>query len=58
MAGSDEDHGRSRRLSVEDRGWSSTGRVLSGWAIERSGDVVCGLHRAQRGKKRRFLGLA
>jgi hypothetical protein len=22
MAGSDEDHGRSRRPSVEDRGWS------------------------------------
>jgi hypothetical protein len=30
MAGSDEDHGRSRRASVEDRRWLSTGRVLGG----------------------------
>jgi hypothetical protein len=58
MAGSGEDHGRSRRLSVEDRGWSSTGRVLSGRTIERLGDAVCGLHHAQRDEKRRFLGLA
>jgi hypothetical protein len=40
MAGSDEDRGRSRRLGVEDRGWSSTGRVLGGWSIERS-DAPC-----------------
>jgi hypothetical protein len=33
-----------------------TGRVLSGQAIERSGDVVCGLHRAHGEKKRVFLG--
>jgi hypothetical protein len=46
MTGSDEDHGRSRRPSAEDRGWSSTSRVLSGRMIEWSGDVVCGLHRA------------
>jgi hypothetical protein len=46
MMGSDEDRGRSRRLGAEDRGWSSTGRVLSGRMIERSGDVVCDLHRA------------
>jgi hypothetical protein len=30
MACSDEDRGRSRRPGVEDRGWSSTGRVLGG----------------------------
>jgi hypothetical protein len=35
MVGSDEDRGRSRRPGVEDRGWSSTGRVLSGQTIER-----------------------
>jgi hypothetical protein len=46
MAGRDEDRGRSRRLGAEDRGWSSTGRVLGGWTIEGSDDVVCGLHRA------------
>jgi hypothetical protein len=47
MAGSDEDHGRSRRSNAEDREWSSTGRVLDGRTIERSGDIVCDLHRAQ-----------
>jgi hypothetical protein len=47
MAGSDENHGRSRRPGADNRGWSSTGRVLSGRTIERSGDTVCGLHRAQ-----------
>jgi hypothetical protein len=46
MMGSDEDRGRSRRLGAEDRGWSSTGRVLSGRMIERSDDAVCDLHRA------------
>jgi hypothetical protein len=58
MAGSDEDHGRSRRPSVEDRGWSGTGRVLSGRMIERSDDVVCGLYRAQGDEEREFLSLA
>jgi hypothetical protein len=24
-----------------------TGRVLGGWAVERSGDAVCGLHLAR-----------
>jgi hypothetical protein len=33
-----------------------TGRVLSGRAIKRSGDVVCGLHHARRDEKRGFLG--
>jgi hypothetical protein len=30
MAGSDEDHDRSRRPGVEDQRWSSTGRILDG----------------------------
>jgi hypothetical protein len=58
MADSDEDRGRSRRPGVEDRGWSSTGRVLGGWTIERSGDAVCGLHRAQENEERRYLSFA
>jgi hypothetical protein len=57
MVGSDKDRGRSRRLGVEDRGWSSTGRVLGGWMIEGSGDTVCGLHRAQGDEERGFFGL-
>jgi hypothetical protein len=32
------------------------GRVLGGRAIERSGDVMCGLHRARGDKKHMFLG--
>jgi hypothetical protein len=55
MAGNDEDRGRSRRLGVEDRGWSSTGRVLGGRMIERSGDAVCDLHHAQGGEEYVFL---
>jgi hypothetical protein len=47
MAGSNKDHGRSRRPGAEDRGWSSTGWVLDGWMIVRSGDAVRGLHYAQ-----------
>jgi hypothetical protein len=47
MAGSDEDHGRSRRPGAEDRGWSNTGRVLGGWTIGKSGDAVYGLRCAQ-----------
>jgi hypothetical protein len=46
MAGSDKDLGRSRRPGVEDRGWSSTGQVLGGRMIGRSGNAVCGLYRA------------
>jgi hypothetical protein len=56
--GSDADHGRNRRPRAEDRGWSNTGRIFSGWTIEKSGDAVCGLHRAQGDEERRFLGLA
>jgi hypothetical protein len=46
MAGSDKDRGRSRRPSAEDQGWSSIGWVFGGRMMERSGDAVCGLHRA------------
>jgi hypothetical protein len=56
MVGSDEDRGRSRRPSVEDQGWSGTGQVLGGRKNKRSGDAVCGLHRARGDEKRRFLG--
>jgi hypothetical protein len=58
MAGSDEDHCRSRRPGAEDRGWSSTCRVLGSRTIRRSGDTVCGLHRSQGDEVRGFLGLA
>jgi hypothetical protein len=57
MAGSDEDRDRSRRYSAEDRGWSSTHRVLGGRRIERSGDTVCGQHHAQGDQERVFFGL-
>jgi hypothetical protein len=56
MAGSDEDLGISRRPGIEDWGWSSTGWILSGSMIGRSGDAVCGLYRAQEDEERRFLG--
>jgi hypothetical protein len=58
MTGSDEDRDRSRRLSAEDRGWSSTCRVFGGQIIERLGDAVCGLHRAQGDNKCEVLGSA
>jgi hypothetical protein len=35
-----------------------TGRVLGGRAVERSGDVVCGLHLTRGDYERGFLGLA
>jgi hypothetical protein len=47
MTCSDEGRGRSRRPGADDRVWSSTGRVLSGQTIERSGDTMCSLHRAR-----------
>jgi hypothetical protein len=56
MVGSDEDYSRSRRPGAEDWGWSSTDRVLNGWAIGRSGDIVCGLYRAHGDDERGFLG--
>jgi hypothetical protein len=55
MADNDEDRGTSWRLGVEDRGWPNTGRVLGDRMIERSGDTVCSLHRAQGDKEHRFL---
>jgi hypothetical protein len=33
-----------------------TDRVLGGHAIERSGEPVCGLHRARGDEERMFLG--
>jgi hypothetical protein len=57
MADSDENRDRSRRPGVEDRGWSNTGRVLSGRTIGRSGDSVSGLHCARGDKKHGFVGL-
>jgi hypothetical protein len=45
MAGSDKGHDRSRSPGAEDQGWSSTGWVLGGRTIERSGDVVWSLYR-------------
>jgi hypothetical protein len=56
MVGSDEDLDRSRRPDAEDWGWSSTGRVLGGRTIRRSGDAVWDLYRAQRDVERGFLG--
>jgi hypothetical protein len=56
LTGSDKDLGRSRRSGAEDRAWSSTGRVLGGWTIGRSGDVVCGLYHAKGDEKCMFLG--
>jgi hypothetical protein len=41
---------------VQRIGDDRTGRVLDSWTIEKSGDVVCGLHRARGDKKREFLG--
>jgi hypothetical protein len=33
-----------------------TGQVLGGRMIERSGGIVCGLHRARGDEEREFLG--
>jgi hypothetical protein len=40
-------------------GWVLDGRigwVLDGRTIDRSGDIVCGLHRAHEDEEREFLG--
>jgi hypothetical protein len=58
MVGSNEDLGRSRRPGAEDQRWSSTGRVLDGRTIRRSGDAVCSLHHARGDEEHGFLGLA
>jgi hypothetical protein len=41
---------------VQRTGDGRTGRVLGGWAVERPGGAVCGLHLAHGGLKRNFLG--
>jgi hypothetical protein len=41
---------------VQRTGDGHTGRVLGGRTIERSGGVVCGLHRAHGDEERWFLG--
>jgi hypothetical protein len=53
IAGSDEEHGRSRRHGAEDRGWSSIGRVLGDWTIESRVMLcaVCTVH-----EEHRFIG--
>jgi hypothetical protein len=55
MTCSNEDCGRSRRPSAEDRGWSHKSGTR--WPGDREvGDIVCGMHRAHGDKERRFLG--
>jgi hypothetical protein len=58
MMSSNKDRGRSRRLGAEDWGWSNLGRIFNGRTIERSGDAVCGLHRAQGNEEHVFFGSA
>jgi hypothetical protein len=41
---------------AEDWAWSSTGRVLGDQTIERSGDAMCGPHRAQEDEEYKFIG--
>jgi hypothetical protein len=56
MVDSDENHDRSRKFGVKDRRWSDIGRVLGDQMIERSGDVMCGLHHVRADKEHEFLG--
>jgi hypothetical protein len=58
MAVSDKDHGRNRRLGVEDQGWPNTYRVLGARTIEMSDNAVCGMHHAQGDEYRRLFGWA
>jgi hypothetical protein len=46
MTCSDDDRGRRMRRSAEDQRWSHI-QLLGGWAVERSGGAVCGLHLAR-----------
>jgi hypothetical protein len=46
------------RIDVEDRGWSSTCQILSDRMMERSGDAVHSLHRAQGDEECEVLALA
>jgi hypothetical protein len=41
---------------VQRTGDGHTGRVLDGRAVERSGDIVCGLHLTRGDKECWFLG--
>jgi hypothetical protein len=41
---------------VQRTGDGRTGWILDGRAIERSGDAVCGLHRARGDEEREFFG--
>jgi hypothetical protein len=41
---------------VQRTGDGHTGRVLSGQMIERSGDTVCSIYRAQGDEEHEFLG--
>jgi hypothetical protein len=41
---------------VQRTGDDRTGRVLGGWAVERLGGAVCGLHLACGDLERGFLG--
>jgi hypothetical protein len=41
---------------VQRTGDGRTSRVLDGWAIERSGGTMCGLHRARGDEEHEFLG--
>jgi hypothetical protein len=41
---------------VQRTGDGRTGRVLGGRAVERSGDIVCGLHLERGDEEREFLG--
>jgi hypothetical protein len=43
---------------VQRIGDGRTGRVLGGWAVERSGGAVCGLHLARGDEEREFLDWA
>jgi hypothetical protein len=56
MVDSEKGHDRSRRSGAKDRRWSSMGRVLDRRTIERSSDVVCGLHSAQGDDEHELLG--
>jgi hypothetical protein len=40
---------------VQRTGDGCTGQILGGWAVERSGGAVCGLHRARGDEEREFL---
>jgi hypothetical protein len=53
--GSDKDHDKSKRPGAKDQGCSSTCLVLGCKTIERLGDTVYDLHRAQGDGVREFL---